>query len=69
MLPHRAMRGGYRAAGAAPRNSLKVYIRFALGVQDAEYVCSQFTCQYANDEKRFTSEDTEQLKKFTLSLL
>ena len=74
-VPRRAVRGGAHAAGgaaragSAPRNSLKVCIRFALGVQDAEQVCSQFTCQNANDEKKFTSEDTKQLKKFTLSLL
>ena len=72
-LPRRAVRGGADPAlRAPPREKDKVYTWFAIGFQEAEKVCSKFTCQYANEErkftlmpKKFTSEVTKQPKKFT----
>ena len=60
-------------AGAALRNWLKFTLGLLIGMQEAEKVWSKFTCQYANDERKFTlrpnkftSEVTKQPKKFTL---
>ena len=60
-------------AGAARAKRNKVYTWFAHWCAGGRKVCSKFTCQYANEErkftlmqKKFTSEDTKQPKKFTL---
>ena len=54
-VSRRAVRGGADPAlRAPPRETDKVYTWFANGVQEAEKVCSKFTCQFAYSGKKFT---------------
>jgi hypothetical protein len=48
------VRGGADPALRAPPSETdKVYTEFAIGVQEAEKVCSKFTCRFAYRGKKF----------------
>ena len=52
--PSLAVRGGADPAlRAQPRETDKVYNWFAIGFQEAEKVCSKFTCRFALCGKQF----------------
>ena len=54
-VSRRAVRGGADPAlRAPPRETDKVYTGVAIGVQEAEKVCSKFTCRFAYSGKKFT---------------
>ena len=53
-VSRRAVRGGADPALRAPPSETdKVYTEFAIGVQEAEKVCSKFTCRFALYGKKF----------------
>ena len=54
-VSRRAVRGSADPAlRAPPRETDQVYTGFAMGVKEAEKVCSKFTCRFAYSGKKFT---------------